>query len=364
MKKINILSMGWRSHWLAKRLYSLGVEVDLYEVTDHAGWTHPEDIDGPFPFSINSGSPDEFVNILAREETLEKLNGGFCLSTKSGNLAWEAQNRDYVLENFKEDFYKEALEGQKFWFEDFLRAFGKSSFKKSSDWLESESKFSLESDLYVRKSNKSNYKESLEMLSKKGVQVHDVSQDELDKILAKVKEEPKEWIVALTVFELKLLTYNKVESLDTALGWHRKRFFYKENKLESLPKWTCWVDSAFKPWKEANLNIVVKGNDGELYLDVWTLEPIYKLGIKKEAGMRALKFLNKEFVHTNFMAQQSENLEGALKTLFPVSQEREPLNDTGYIWNSPIEWRGFTMDLMYTYQNNLAHKIYDKGAGQ
>lgn len=356
--------MGWRSHWLARRLYSLGVEVSLFEVTDHAGWTHPEDIDGPFPCSVTSKSPDEFVNVTGVAGALEKLSGGFCLSTKSGNLSWEAQNRDYVLEHFKDEFYKEAAEGQKFWFDDFLRSFAKSSFKKSSDWLESEPKFELESELFLKKSNKLTYQESLNLLKEKGVTVEEVNQDELDSLLSKVKAAPKNWIVALTVFELKLLTYNKVESLDTALGWHRKRFFYKENKLESLPKWTCWLDSTFKPWKEGNLNIVIKASDGELYVDVWTLEPVYKLGIKEEATKRALGFLNKNFVHTQFLAQQSENLDGALKTFFPVSQEREPLNDTGYIWNSPIEWRGYSMDLMYAYQNNLAHQIYDKGVGQ
>ena len=364
MKKINILSMGWRSHWLARRLCSLGVEVSLYEVTDHAGWTHPEDIDGPFPCSVTSKSPDEFVNITGKEGVLEKLSGGFCLSTKNGNLSWEAQNRDYVLEHFKSEFYREAGADQKFWFEDFLRSFAKSSFKRSSDWSESESQFELESELFIRKSDQKSYQESLDILKNKGVAVIEVNQDELDAILSKVKASPREWIVALTVFELKLLTYNKVESLDTALGWHRKRFFYKENKLESLPKWSCWLESSFKPWKEGNLNIVIKGSDGELFLDVWTLEPVYKLGLKEEATKRTLDFLNTKFTHTNFLAQQSENLDGALKTVFPVSQERETLNDTGYIWNSPVEWKGYSMELMYAYQNNLAHQIYDKGVGQ
>jgi len=364
MKKINILSMGWRSHWLAKRLFALGVEVSLFEVTDYAGWTHPEDIDGPFPFSIGTRSPEDFVKTVDDEGALEKLTGGFCLATPKGHLSWEAQNRDFVLEHFRSEFLATAAEGQKFWFDDLLRSFAKSSFKRSSDWKKSDTKFDLESELYLKTSKKQTYFESLENLKQKGIAVHVVDQSSLDDILGRVKEGPKDWIVALTVFELKLLTNTKVESLSTALGWHRKRFFYKENKLESLPKWSCWVKSAFKPWKEENFNIIIKGSDGELYLDVWTLEPIYKQNLKEESTKRTLSFLNQKFAHTHFLAQQSDNLDGALKTLFPVSQEQERLNDTGYIWNSPLEWQGYGMDLMYKYQNELAHNIYDKGVGQ
>lgn len=361
--------MGWRSHWLAKRLTSLGVQVNLYELTEHAGWSHPEDIDGPFPFSITSKSPSDFVNSVGEKESLVKLDSGFCMSTEDGNLAWEAQNRDYVLENLKKSFYQVADEKQKFWFEDFLKSFGKSFFKKSSDWKSSEPTFDLETDLFLRRSDKSAYKDSLYSLKECGVQVHEVDAKNLDDLLSKVKECPQEWIVSLTIFELKLLTYNKVESLDTALGWHRKRFFYSGEgaypNLESLPAWSCWLKSPFRPWKDENLNILIKGQEGQnnsdSFIDVWTLEPIYKLDIKEQATQKALSFLEEKFSYVDFSPQLNESLGGALKSLFPVAQEQEPLNDSGYIWNSPIEWEGYSMDLMYKFQNSLAHQIYDKG---
>lgn len=358
MEKINILSMGWRSHWLARRLNSLGVEVTLYELTDQAGWTHPEDIDGPFPFSITSASPEEFVNLSGKQTAVQKLDSGFCMSTPLGNLSWDAQNRDYVLEHFKKSFYKDVEPGQKFWFDDFVKSFGKSSFKKSSLWSEEDKDFNLEAELYLKNSNEHSYHESLVLLKQRGVKVESVLDENLDDILAQVKEKAKEWIVALTIFELKLLTYNKVESLDSMLGWHRKRFFYSGDCLETLPKWSCWLNSPFKPFKEENLNIIIKSKD---FIDFWTLEPVYQLYIKETSTEKALSFLKDKFSHTEFKPEMSENLNGVLKSLFPVAQEEEPLNDTGYIWNSPFEWKGYDMDLIYEYQNGLAHKIYDKG---
>lgn len=359
MKKVNILSMGWRSHWLSRRLNSLGVQVHLYELTSYVNGAEPEDLDGPFPFSITPESPEDFVNFASCEDLAQKLDSGFCMSTPSGNLSWDAQNRNYVLNQFKKVFYSQVKEDQKFWFDDFLKSFGKTIYKKASSWDEEESSFSLESELYFKNSKETTYEESLALLKNRSVEVTSVSKENLDQILNQVKESPEDWVVALTIFELKLLTYNKVESLNSALGWHRKRFFYEGEKLETLPKWSCWLDSPFKPWKEENLNIIIKNKN---FLDVWTLEPVYQLGLEEASIEKALSFLRSNFTHVGFKPSLNNSLTGVIKTLFPVVQEEEPMNDKGYTWNSPIEWKGYGMDLMYSYQNGLAQKIYDKGA--
>jgi len=279
-------------------------------------------------------------------------------------LSWDAQNRDYVLEHFRSEFYQEAAEGEKFWFDDFLRGFGKSHFKRSSDWLESDSKFDLESDLYMKRSRKETYDESLKFLALKGLRVYQLSSEDLEAVLLKVKERPQDWIMALTIFELKLLTQTKVEGLSSALGWHRKRFFYQGKKLESLPNWSSWLGSPFKPWKDGNLNILIKSSNEESFVDVWSLEHVYREDAKESSCQRTLSFLKDRFPYVEFVLEQNNNLEGHLKTVFPVSYEKAVQNDSGYIWNSPIEWKGYAMDLMYEHQNKLAHKIYDKGVGQ
>ncbi len=361
MDKVNILSMGWRSHWLARRLKSLGIEVSLFEVTDHAGWSHPEDIDGPFPFSITLHSPEDFVNLAQIDEAVQPLKTGFCLSTPEGNLAWDALNREQVLEGYRESFEKTAVEGESFWFDDFLKSFSKSSFKKASMWAEDESSFNLKSELYLRRSDRMTYMRSLELLKERGVIVQSVSNQDLRRILLEVKENSKNWIMGLTNSELKVLTSNERDSFKANLGWHRKRFFYESKNLESLPMWSSWLSSPFKPWKEENLVILIKGRQ-ENYLDVWTLEEVYDAEVKEESIAKAHEFLKNKFRFVEFAPQQSENLEGALKTLFPVSTEKEGMNDTNYIWNSPVEWKGYSMDLMYKYQYSLAQNIYDKGA--
>ncbi len=366
MNKVNILSMGWRSHWLARRLSSIGIKVSLYEVTDQAGWSHPEDIDGPFPFSITLHSPEDFVNPAQEDDAVEQLKAGFCLSTLEGNLAWDALNREQVLSGFKERFEIDSAEGEGFWFHDFLKSFSKTVFKKSSSWSESddESEFNLKSDLYIRRSDRMTYQTSLDLLRERGVEVQSVSSQDLHRILLEVKEFSKNWIMGLTIAELKLLTATEAEVLKTYassfLGWHRKRFFYESKNLSSLPTWSVWVNSPFAPWKEENLVILIKGKQGN-YLDVWTLEEIYKTETKEDSILRAHDFLNDKFRHVEFAPQKSENLEGALKTLFPVTRGKEVLNDTSYIWNSPMEWKGYGMDLVYDYQYNLAQTIYDKG---
>lgn len=364
MNRVNILSMGWRSHWLARRLSSLGVEVSLFEVTDQAGWSHPEDIDGPFPFSITLHSPEDFVNLAQEEGAVESVKSGFCLCTPEGSLAWDSLNRDEALSWFNKNFKLHAVEGENFWFEDFLKSFSKTSFKKSSSWsdVEGEEPFNLKSDLYLRRSDRMTYLTSLDLLTERGVDVQSVSNQDLHRILLEVKERSQDWIMGLTVSELKLLTTNDRENAESFLGWHRKRFFYESKNLDSLPLWSVWVNSPYSPWKEENLVIIIKGKQ-ENYIDVWTLEAVYKEEVKEESILKAHKFLKDKFRYVEFVPQQSENLEGSLKTLFPVSSGKELLNDTNYIWNSPVEWKGYSMDLMYKYQYNLAQTIYDKGDG-
>jgi hypothetical protein len=342
-------------------LKSLGVEVSLFEVTDHAGWSHPEDIDGPFPFSVTLHSPIDFVNLAQVEEAVQPIKTGFCLSTPDGHLAWDALNREAVLKHFEERFKEKAADGENFWFDDFLKSFSKSSFKKASLWQEDDNFFNLKSELYLRRSDRMTYLTSLDLLKERGVDVQSVSRQDISRILQEVKERSKDWIMGLTISELKILTGQ--DHLDTrdSLGWHRKRFFYESRNLETLPLWSVWIESPFRPWKESNQVILIKGRQ-ENYLDVWTLEEVYKPGVKDESTELAQSFLSQKFPHTRFAPQQSENLEGALKTLFPVSAEKELINDTNYIWNSPLEWKGYGMDLMYTYQYNLAQSIYDKGA--
>lgn len=360
MDKLNILSLGWRSHWLAKRLKSLGVEVSLFEVTEQAGWSHPEDIDGPFPFPITLHAPEEFTNLAQVNESVEPLKTGFCLSTNDGNLAWDSLNRESGLNHLEKAFRNKAPEAKNFWFDDFLKSFAKSTYKKASNWESDEESFNLKSELYVRRSDRMTYSKSLELLQERGVEVQSVSTQDLRRILLEVKENSKSWIMGLTISELKILTAEKKESFDGELGWHRKRFFYESKNLESLPLWSCWVSSPFKPWKEDNLAVVIKGRQDN-YLDVWTLEDVYSPDIKESSILKAHDFLKREFKYVDFAPQESENLEGSLKTFFPVENSKEVLNDTNYIWNSPMEWKGYSAELMYKYQYNLAQKIYDKG---
>ncbi len=360
MNKVNILSIGWRSHWLARRLKSLGVEVSLIELTSHLDWSDPEDIDGPFPFSITLHSPEDFVNLTKTDDTICPLKTGFCLSTPSGNLSWDALNRQAVLEGFKNEFEEKALENKSFWFNDFLKSFSKSSFKKALLWSKEEEGFNLKSELYLRRSEKKTYLKSLELLRKHGVKVELVSNEDLFKILLEIKENSNDWIMSLTTLELKILTSNKKNNIKNFLGWHRKRFFYKSKNLEALPVWFIWLDSPFKPWKEENFIISIKGRQNN-YLDIWTLEEVYNKKVKTESTEKIHDFLQSKFKFVEFTSKQSDNLEGSLKTLFPVSDEKGFLNDTNYTWNSPVEWRGYSMNLIYKYQYNLVQAIYDKG---
>lgn len=361
MNKVNILSMGWRSHWLARRLKSLSVETSLFEVTNHAGWSHSEDIDGPFPFSITLHSPEDFVNLAQIDEAVQPLKTGFCMSTDAGNLAWDSLNREGALSGFQKNFELNAGEDESFWFDDFLKSFSKSSFKKASLWSEDESSFNLKSDLYIRRSDRMTYSRSLELLEERGVEVQLVSNQDLRRVLLEAKENSKNWIIGLTTSELKVLTSNERTSFNGTIGWHRKRFFYESKNLESLPLWSVWVNSPFRPWKEENLVVIIKGRQDN-YIDVWTLEEVYRCEVKEGFIAKAHDFLRAKFRYIDFAPQQSENLEGLLKTFFPVSNEKEILNNTNYIWNSPREWKGYSMDLMYKYQYNLAQTIYDKGA--
>ncbi len=360
MNKVNILSMGWRSHWLANRLKSLGIKVLLIEVTNHLDWSDPEDIDGPFPFSITLHSPEDFVNFIRADDIIHPLKTGFCLSTPLGNLSWDALNRGAVLQVFKDEFKKKVLEDKNFWFDDFLKSFSKSSFKKALLWSEEKEVFNLESELYLRRSDKKTYLKSLEFLKKQGVQVQLASNQDLRKILLEVKENSKDWIISLTVSELKILTSNEKNNIRNGLGWHRKRFFYESKNLGALPVWSIWLNSPFKPWKEENFIIIIKGGQDN-YLDIWTLEEVYNKKMKTESIEKIQDFLKNKFRFVEFAPKQSENLGGLLKTLFPVSYGKEVLNDTNYIWNSPIDWRGYSMNLMYRYQYSLVQAMYNKG---
>lgn len=361
-KKIKILSLGWRSHWLANKLKSLGFAVELYEITEHAGWSHPEDIDGPFPFSISADSPEDFVNLSQSSGALLPLEDGFCFSSPDGNFSYESPCKDLFLHQSKRQFKKDYPLAKSFWFDDFLKSFSKSRFKRSSDWALDVASFDISSPIYIRTSERSTYHLSLEILKDRGVCVDSVSSSNLPAILKEVKSKSSDWIVALTISELKILTLNEVEGRDGQLGWNRKRFFYDSGDLSALPKWSVWLDSYVRPWKEDNLYIIIKGQHGK-YIDLWSLEPVYNQEVKIKSLKHAKNFLENKFSFMDFEAQQSENLEGALKTFFPVTSFKKLVNDTSYIWNSPLEWGSYSMESAYEYQSILVKNIYSEAAG-
>lgn len=360
-KAVNILSLGWRSHWLAAELALRGSKVTLYDITDHAGWSHPEDIDGPFPVSFDQELPSSFVHLSIPEGAVKSLSEGFSISSPEGVCCFGCPNYKDVLENWKESFYGRAPEASSFWLDDFLKSFARSRFLPSQEWKSDDKPYLTNNEQFFRKSDRTTFRSSLKILEERSVQIVPIQTYNLESFLNEVRKDPAKWVVSLTVPELRILTHNEVPDLEESLGWHRKRFFFESSKLHSLPDWSVWTKSSFKSWKGLNQIIVVKGDQSD-FLDLWTLLPVYNETAVKETEEKLFTFLEENFPYVEFKAQQSTNLEGALKTMFPIVTGTSLQNDLNFIWNSPREWGGYRLDLQFEYQNNLVGQL--EGTGQ
>ncbi len=359
MNQINILSLGWRSHWLACELALRGVRVSLYEITDHAGWSHPEDIDGPFPVNFDSKIPDSFIHLTLPEGSAMKVDEGFSLSTPKGLCSFALPNNKAVLSNWKENFSALVPHADSFWVDDFLKSFSRSNFQQSDKWASDNNFFNVNEEQFVRTSDRTTFKASIGALEERGVEVISIQAHNLELFLNEIKKNPAGWIVSLTIPELKILTHNEVPKLDELLGWHRKRFFFNSDKLDSLPPWSVWVDSPFKAWKGLNQVIMIKGVQGD-FVDLWSLVPVYNDLKVKEVEERLHVFLKEMFSYVNFEPQLSTNLEGALNTMFPVTTSDASLHDKNFVWNSPKEWGGYRLSMQYEFQSQLVESILNK----
>lgn len=359
MNQINILSLGWRSHWLACELALRGVRVSLYEITDHAGWSHPEDIDGPFPVNFDPDLPESFLHLTLPEGSSARLETGFSLSTPQGLCSFALPNNKMVLKKWQEQFTGLVPKAESFWVDDFLKSFSRSKFLSSEKWANDDDFFNVNEEQFIRTSDRTTFKESIGALGERGVEVISIQAHNLELFLNEIKKNPSGWIVSLTIPELKILTHNEVPNLEDLLGWHRKRFFFNSDKLDSLPPWSVWVDSPFKAWKELNQVILIKGEQGD-FIDLWSLVPVYNKEIVKHTEERLHQFLKDMFSYVDFEPQKSTNLEGALNTMFPVASSDMSLHDKNFIWNSPREWGGYRLKMQYEFQSKLIDEMLNK----
>jgi hypothetical protein len=357
LKEIKILSIAGRSLWLAHRLCRMGFKVRFYDVTEDLGPVSPEDQDGPFLIRKEEGLDPLFLSFFEDQKDLRFLEDGFCLSSPSGNLSASSPNYEMSVQAFKENFYTQAARESSFWYDDFLRSFGKVRFKLSSEWKDESSVFNLKGQFFVRCSHELSHPQRLSLITKRGVSVESVNSVTVKDILSEIKKDFKDWIIDLTITELKLFTGNSIGALDQQLGWTRKRFKIEDlefkEKLSGLPTWSLWVNSFYKTWKQDNCYIVIKSLD-ERFLDLWTIEQVYDPKKIKESYKMAESFLNQNFPYVSFTLYETSDFSSNLNTLFPISTGYSEINDTRYMWNSPREWNGFNSELIFSYQTEFS----------
>lgn len=357
MKEINILSIAGRSLWLANVLCRQGFKVKLYDVTEGMSGFVTEDVDGPFLVRDEPGIEENFKSFFKDRRDLRLLDQGFCLSCPSGNISGAAKNYEDILSSFNKDFYNEASSEASFWYDDFLKSFGKVRFKKSDEWREESSSFDPEGVFYIRSSEENHHKIKVDTLVQRGVEYIPVDVTDVRQILNLIKSQYKKWIVALTITELKIYTSTSLENLDYQLGWHRKRFVLKrledKKKLLSFPVWSVWINSFYKTWKDENLYILIKGKNGN-HIDLWSIEAVYNQKSLDLCLENAKHFLSKKLPYVELCFDGVSVPDSNLKTLFPVSTGYSEINDTRFMWNSPREWLSYNSESVYNYQNEFA----------
>ena len=357
MKEIKILSIAGRSLWLAHTLCRQGLKVRFYDATDDLGPLSSEDQDGPFLLRKEEGVDPLFLSFFEDQKDLRFLDEGFCLSSPSGYLSSYAPNYQDSLKVFKDDFYEHAAKETTFWYDDFLKSFGKVRFKLSSKWKDEFTQFNPIGEFYIRNSEESDHDSKLSLIKKRGVTVEKVDSSRVKNLLLEIRKNYKDWVVDLTVTELRIFTGKPVVDLEQHLGWSRKRFKLQnekdQKKILSLPQWSLWVSSFYKTWKQENCYILIKSID-QNFLDLWTIEQIYEPEKIQESIKLANDFLVNRFPYVSFSYVEISDFSSNLNTLFPISTGYSEINDTQYMWNSPREWMGFNSDMIFPYQSSFS----------
>jgi|GEM_PF-3251654 len=368
MKEIKILSIAGRSMWLAHSLCRKGFKVKFFDVTDDVGVENISDQDGPFLIKKENNMDHLFLSFFEDKKDLDFIDTGFCFSSSSGHLCSASPNYDSMIEHYKKDFYKNTTEDAIFWYEDFLKSFGKVRFKLSSAWREEPHSLDPFGKFYLRRSEKGDHEKRLSLIEKRGVSVEKITSKDLDSLLPKIRNDFKSWVVDLTVTELKIFTGKTIHDITEQLGWSRKRFKISNEKdsvkLLSLPEWSVWVSSFYKTWKEDNSCILIKSKDNT-YIDIWTIEQVYNKEKIDESVKLSQEFLDKNFSYINFEYVERSDLDSKFNSLFPVSTGYSEINDTQYMWNSPREWMSFNSDLVFSYQLDftkwLSKNLFNEG---
>jgi len=353
MKELNVLSIAGRSHWLAHSLCRQGFKVSFFDLTDELGELDPQDQDGPFLLRDKKCDP-LFLSFFNDQKDLRRLDDGFSLSSPSGNLSSMSPAYDKSVEKLKIDFENYASKEASFWYDDFLRSFGKARFRLSSAWKQDANVFEPKGDFFIRSSSSADHEEKLSLLEKRGSKIYKVKINQIETILKEIKSNYKNWVVDLTITELKILMGNTVEEQDLYLGWSRKRFkVLNDTPLYSIPKWSVWVSSFYKTWKQENFYILLKSDD-QKSLDLWSLEQVYSPDKIEESVEMAKSFLKQKLPMINCEFEKTGDFSSSLNTLFPVSTGYSEINDTKYMWNSPREWLGFNSDQGFAYQSDFS----------
>ncbi len=159
-KKILLVSIFGRLHWLAAELRSLGFEVILVDVSEQIGQWPIEDQIGPFFLHKWEQIPANLIERLNMDSLMKEQENGFCLWLPTGPIEFKGPLIPYHLPLLEADHF----------FQEFEHNWAASSFYLPREKQHQRNGY-LKGQLYQRQLRRGSREDSFQWLTDKNVQV-------------------------------------------------------------------------------------------------------------------------------------------------------------------------------------------------
>lgn len=402
-KKILILSIHGRGHWLAVELLRKGFAVQLVDLSQTFDKLSPEDKEGPFGYFMTERLTASQLERLVADEVSEATQAGFVIWLKEGPLELKGPVTNCRLAQLKQDdkaidyLVKRAWQSQqnltqipfdKRWIVNLAHGLASSRYLPAPQTHLWGSPLALMAGYSLRFASRLGPEKSLNWLEQSGVEVVAAAQL-LDVALIGRRVQGVElqaersglykadWFIScLTTEEFRFISNElslkilKNDVMEPDWSWVRYRLRLSScRERQALPLSCLVIDSLDFAWTHENA-ILLKRTLSEDDFDAWVKIPTVQRFQKQyleNIGEKILSILSTRAERLNpqikaYPQEYNYTLDELGPTVFPIfSQDKEvPQNQRGFdnlSFDSAEYWSNLTWESQFEHQTEIEKVI-------